>query len=47
MRDKLENFKKETCMNSKQVKNDLRNSGNNYDETIKKISKVIVEQANA
>jgi len=47
IKDKLENFKKENCMNSKQVKNDLRNSGNNYDETIKKISKVIVEQANA
>jgi hypothetical protein len=46
MREKLENFKKENCMNTKQVKNDLKNSGNNYDETIKKLSKVIVEQAN-
>ena len=47
MREKLENFKKENCMNTKQVKNDLKNSGNNYDETIKKLSKVIVEQANS
>ncbi len=47
MREKLENFKKENCMNTKQVKSDLKNSGNNYDETIKKLSKVIVEQANA
>ena len=35
MREKLDNFKKENYMNTKQFKNDLKNYGNNYDETKK------------
>jgi hypothetical protein len=44
MKNKLENFKKETY--SKKLKKDLSNYGQNYDETIRRTAETIVEATN-